>query len=111
MPLSLAAALVLTGSRTGVLTAAGRCFWQSPQHIGSGFRKGGTWELAVSGNRAIYQPGFAREMPKASPNAKARAEGPRRAVKGGDVTGDRPKGEGLGLGGARDVWLREPKPP
>lgn len=48
-------------------------------------------------------------MRKAGCNAKARADGPHRATKGGDAIGDRPKGEGLGLRGARGVWLRERK--
>lgn len=37
-----------------------------------------------------------QNMPKAV--AKAGAEGPRSAMKGGDATVDRPQGEGLGLG-------------
>lgn len=93
MPLSLATALVLTGSRTGVRRLQGGASGRDLSRLAQASGKGGAWELAVSGSRAVYQPGFAREMPKASPSAKAGAEGPRRAVKGGDVTGDRPKAD------------------
>lgn len=48
-------------------------------------------------------------MPKAASSAKARAEGLRGAMKDGDLAGDRPKGEGLGLAGARNVGLSERK--
>lgn len=57
----------------------------------------------------VYRQDYAKHMPKAVSSAKAGAEGPRGAMKGGDATGDRPKGEGLRLGGARGVWLRERK--
>lgn len=40
----------------------------------------------------------ARNMPKAGASAQAGARGPRRAMKGGDVTSDEPKGEGLRSG-------------
>lgn len=39
-----------------------------------------------------------QNMPKAVAKAKAGAEGPRSAMKGGDANVDRPQGEGLGLG-------------
>lgn len=37
-------------------------------------------------------------MPKAVSSAEVGAGGPRSAMKGGDATGDRPKGEGLRVG-------------
>lgn len=58
-----------------------------------------------------FSTGTTEAVPKAGRSSKAGAEGPRRAMEGGEVTGERPTGEGLRLGGARGVWLRKRKPP
>lgn len=46
-------------------------------------------------------------MPRAG--ARAGAEGSRGAMQTGSVAGGQQKGEGLGLAGVRDIWLRERK--